>query len=147
MREKSLSLMAKVLPHMFARWRLPEDFEILAELPDGEIHIDALAGVARHALAGPIDLRIAREMRVGLESQLEKKGILPGELAEALVTVRMDTSRIRTDRRRIMHFDFAISSRIRVGTGEYSASQDEEHVWHSRPERPEDPEGPSGTDS
>lgn|SRR5690606_4227771 len=155
MREKTLGLLAKVLPHMFARWRLTGDFEILADLPDGEIHIDALSGKARHAEAGPIDLAIAREMRIGLESQLLQKGIAIGELSEAIITVRVDTSRIRTDRSRIVHFDFAISSRIRAGSEEYAASQEEDHVWHSRPEtqererreqRPDVPGGPPGRD-
>lgn len=37
MHEKELSLLARVLPHMAARWRLHRDLETLAALPDGRI--------------------------------------------------------------------------------------------------------------
>lgn len=144
-REKALGLMAKILPHMFARWRLPADFEKLADLPDGEILIDVLAGTARHALAGPVGLQIAGEMRRGLESQLLLKGIEAGGISEAVVTIQVDTSRIRTDRRRIAHFDFSISSRIRFGKEIYAASQIEDHVWHSREQPPGGSKEPTAT--
>jgi hypothetical protein len=129
---KDLSLLARVLPHIFARWRLPADFETLAGLPDGRIDIDALSGAARHETAGAIGLAVAGELKAELESRLGKKGIPQDTLAEAVVTVRTDTSRIRTDRSRIVHFDFRIASRIRTESAIYEGAQEEEHVWHSR---------------
>ncbi|MDB5104116.1 MAG: hypothetical protein JWP91_1805 [Fibrobacteres bacterium] len=132
MQDKDFALLAKVLPHMFARWRHAEDFEILAGLPDGEVRIDALTGTAGHALAGPIPLRIAAELKAGLDDQLARKGIAKADLPEAGLTVTVDTSAVKTDRTRIVHFDFRIRSRIRTVDKVFEASQDEEHVWHER---------------
>lgn len=134
MHEKEFSLIAKALPHMFARWRLPGDFETLADLADGEIVIDARSGTARHFQAGPIVLRIATELKAGLDARLAEKGIEAGEVREALVRVTVDTSKVRTDRNRIVHFDFRIDSRLEAGGGVFTASQIEDHVWHSRPD-------------
>ncbi|MDB5050222.1 MAG: hypothetical protein JWO30_3293 [Fibrobacteres bacterium] len=138
MHEKDLSLLARILPHMFARWRLPRDFEILAEHPDGRILIDALAGAAIHETAGTLDLTIARELKAGLDSQLEQRGIARDTLWEATVAIVVDTSRVKTDRNNIVHFDFRITSRIRAESGTYEGAQDEEHVWHSRAEGAEE---------
>lgn len=132
MHEKELSLMAKVLPHMFARWRLPVDFETMSDLADGEIVIDVKAGTARHSQAGPILLRIAAELKAGMDSQMAAKGIAAGEIRAAFVTVEVDTSGVRTDRKRIVHFDFRISSRLETEGGVFTASQTEDHVWHTR---------------
>ena len=132
MHEKDLSLLARVLPHMVARWRLPRDLEVLASLPDGRIRIDVLGGTAEHESTGPVELEIARELKAGLESQLEKKGIPRDALLEAVVSIDSDTSRVKTDRNSIVHFDFRIASRILARVGTFEGSQDEEHIWHSR---------------
>jgi hypothetical protein len=137
---KEFGQLARLLPHIFARWRSYADFETLADLPDGRIEIDALAGTARHGTEGPIGLAVSAELKAGLEGRLGKKGIPQATLAEATVTVLTDTKRIRTDRRRVVHFDFRIACRIRTRSADYEGAQEEEHVWHSR--EPED--GPSG---
>jgi hypothetical protein len=129
---RSLALLAKVLPHMFARWRDPEDFELLSELPDGEIAIDVLTGIARHLEGGPIPLNVARELRAGLEDQLDRRGIAKASLLEAGLIVAFDTTGVKTDRKRMVHFDFRIASRLRTGTETFEASQEEAHVWHER---------------
>ena len=132
MHEKDLGLLARVLPHMVARWRLHGDLETLAALPDGRIRIDVLKGAAAHDSAGSVDLELARELKAGLDSQLEKKGIARDTLLEASVLIDSDTSKVKTDRNSIVHFDFRIASRIRTAEGIYEGSQDEEHVWHAR---------------
>src|SRR6188768_1377002 len=101
---RDLALLAKVLPHMFARWRDWEDFEVLAGLPDGTITIDALSGQASHAaglpraadaaastasgaagaaVAKPIQLRIAREIESGFREQRVRKEIQASRIREA----------------------------------------------------------------
>jgi hypothetical protein len=129
---KDFSQLARLLPHIFARWRSHPDFETLADLPDGRIGIDALAGTARHATEGPIGLEVSAELKAGLEGLLGRKGIPRATLLEATVTVLTDTTRIRTDRRRVVHFDFSIASRIRTESATYEGAQEEEHVWHVR---------------
>jgi hypothetical protein len=134
---RHLALLAKVLPHMFARWRDWRDFEILAALSDGLVTIDALTGAATYAADGdaeasPIRLRIAEEIRSGLMDQLIRKEIQPSRVGEAVLRIRVDTSQVKTDRNRIIHFDFHIASRIHAEAGVFEASQIEEHVWHDR---------------
>ena len=124
--------MARVLPHMAARWRLHKDLETLARLSDGRIRIDVLAGKAEHESAGAIDLELARELKAGLDSQLEKKGIPRATLLEASLTLDSDTSGVKTDRNSIVHFDFRIAARIRTDSGTFEGVQEESHVWHSR---------------
>jgi hypothetical protein len=148
---RDLAMLAKVLPHMFARWRDWEDFETLAGLPDGIIAIDALAGTASHtpashpttaseaaggAEAAPIRLRIAREIRSGLMDQLVRKEIQTSRIREAVLRIGLDSSQVKTDRNRIVHFDFHIAARIHAEAGVFEASQIEEHVWHDRTDRP-----------
>jgi hypothetical protein len=134
MHDKDFTLLAKVLPHLFARWRDPGDFEVLAGLPDGAITLDALNGSARHESAGSITLRIAKELAAGFADQLSRKGISRDMVLEAGLTVAVDTSKVKTDRDRILHFDFRMASLIRTATATFTASQDEEHVWHDRPD-------------
>jgi hypothetical protein len=139
MHDKDFTLLAKVLPHLFARWRDAGDFEVLAALPDGEIGLDALTGSARHFQAGPIALRIAKELAAGFADQLSRKGIAAATVLEAGLTIAVDTSRVKTDRERIVHFDFRIASLIRTEAASFTARQDEEHVWHERPDVHPDP--------
>lgn len=127
-----LERLAKVLPHMAARWRWHADLETLAGLPDGEVRIDVLAGTALHASAGPIGLRLAGELRAGFADQLARKGIAPDSVRAAEVVIRTDTQGVLTDRSRIVHFDFRISARLETDAGAFLAEQEEPHVWHSR---------------
>jgi hypothetical protein len=135
--QREFGLLARVLPHMFARWRLPRDLETLAGLPDGGLLIDALAGTARHERAGVLDLAIAEELRAGLDSHLLKKNIPRESVSQAMVIVVTDTSQVKTDRNRIVHFDFRIACRILADEGEFLGSQTEEHVWYERNPTPE----------
>ncbi len=132
MHEKEFALLARVLPHMAARWRWHADLELPAGLPDGEIDIDALAGTAFHPVTGMLPLRLAAEMRAGLADQLERKGIDRAELTAAKVVIRFATDAVRTDKTRIVHFDFRIAARLETTSGTFTAEQDELHVWHSR---------------
>jgi hypothetical protein len=140
---RDLTLLAKVLPHLFARWRHEGDFEILADLPDGEIVIDALRGLAHQVAVGgnrlpdpiAVPLRIAREIQAGFADQLARKGIAPAGIRLAEVRVGVDTSKVKTDRARIVHFDFHIAARIDAEAGAFSAAQVDEHVWHARVDR------------
>lgn len=132
MHEKELGRLAKVLPHLAARWRWPADLETLAGLPDGEVVVDVLAGTARHAQAGPINLRLTEELKAGFSDQLTRNSIAPAFVEEALVVLKVDTGAVRTDRDRIVHFDFRISAHLRSPAGGFSGEQEELHVWHSR---------------
>jgi hypothetical protein len=132
MLEKDLTQAAKALAHFAARWRDWDDLETLAGLPDGAIEIDVLQAEARHAATGAVRLRLPEALRADLFERLARKGIDPAAVRAAGLSLRMDTAAIRTDRARIVHFDFGLEARVDAGEGERRASQREEHVWHAR---------------
>lgn len=124
--------LAQALAHIAAGWRDWGDLEALARLPDGWVEIDVLAGAARHEAAGPVALRLAEELGRALAERSARKGLAPGAIGEAIVRLRADTGAIRTDRSRIVHFDFDLEARLSAEGGEYRAARREAHVWHAR---------------
>lgn len=132
MREEEFGRIAKLLAHIAAGWRDPADLEALARLPDGRVEIDILAGTARHGTSGPVALRLADGLKAALLERLDRKGIPRGETEAAALDLRTDGGAVRTDRARIVHFDFDLEARLRAGGREYRASRREEHVWHAR---------------
>ena len=127
-----MSQAARFLVHLAAGWRDWEDLETLARLPDGTIDIDILAGAARHDRSGPIPLRLAAELRQALEARWARKGVDPGAVEAAGLVLRADTGAVRTDRNRIVHFDFDLEAWLRANARELRASRREAHVWHAR---------------
>ena len=123
---------AQALAHIAAGWRDWDDLEALARLPDGEVEIDVRSGAARHDSAGPLALRLGAELRAALETRLARKGLPPQAIDSAVLGLRFHTGAIRTDRARIVHFDFDLEARVRAEGGEYRASRREDHVWHAR---------------
>jgi hypothetical protein len=130
---------AAYLAHIAALWRDGSDLETLARLPDGLVAIDAVTGEARHRTSGPIALRLADALKAGLADRLARKGIAGGGSADgagtalsATLELSIDTGAIRTDRERIVHFDFGIEAIVGAEGGEYRASRREDHVWHAR---------------
>jgi hypothetical protein len=123
---------AAYLAHLAAGWRDGSDLETLARLPDGMVYIDVLSGLARHETAGPIALRLASALQGALAERLARKGIPAGALETAALGLRVDSGAIRTDRNRIVHFDFGIEAAVRADGREHLASRREDHVWHAR---------------
>jgi hypothetical protein len=142
MAEDEYARIAAYLAHVAALWRDWSDLETLARLPDGTVSIDAVAGGARHGTAGPIALRLADALKTGLAERMARKGIVSGsgnpgsagsgDALTATLELGVDTGAIRTDRARIVHFDFAIEARVGAEGREYRASRREDHVWHAR---------------
>lgn len=130
--EGEFDRICRSLLHLAAAWRDHGDLEALAGLPDGIVSIDLIAGSARHASSGSVTLRLAEALREALADRVARKGISPGEIREAEFLLRADTGAIRTDRARIVHFDFDLEARLRTAEKEYRAVRREDHVWHVR---------------
>ena len=109
-----------------------DDLEALAALPDGRIHLDLLTGTAKHSKAGPLDIHVTREIQAWLRQECEKDGIDHSGLKSADLWVDVDTSKIATNRKRIVCFDFDATSKLTTDEAEYSAKVSESHKWHSR---------------
>lgn len=134
MHTKALNHLAKALAHRFAGWRNAADLEALSGLPDGELRIDVLQGSATHSSGLAIGLQVSRELEAWFADQCLKKGIGREEIESAALTIAIDTAKVKTDRRRIVHFDFRIDGLIRASGASHTAHQDEDHVWHDRSE-------------
>jgi hypothetical protein len=132
MPEEEFARIASLLAHLAAAWRDHGDLEALAGLPDGNVAIDVIAGSARHESAGPFELRLGAELKAALADRLARRGIGPGVVQSAEIILRIDTGAIRTDRARIVHFDFDLEARLGAAGEEYRAVRREGHVWHSR---------------
>jgi hypothetical protein len=55
-----------------------------------------------------------------------------GSALTATLELGTETGAIRTDRDRIVHFDFGIEAKVGAEGREYRASRREDHVWHAR---------------
>ncbi|MBT3201724.1 MAG: hypothetical protein HN350_17620 [Phycisphaerales bacterium] len=132
MRRKRLNHYADAVCKMFMGWRMQDDLEILAELPNGRLTIDLLSCGAVHDSEGAVDLHIADEIQAWLEAECEKEAILFDQLDRAELVVDIDTSRVKTDKKRIVCFAFECKSVIETDEHQYFATAKETHKWYNR---------------
>jgi hypothetical protein len=123
---------ANTLPQMLVGWRMGEDLETLADLPDGTLSFDVLSGTASHSVAGALSLHVAEEMQSWLQHRLVAHRIPADTLCAATLVAEIRTDRIATDRKRIVSFDFTCSSRLVTADRTYEGRLHEKHAWHSR---------------
>jgi hypothetical protein len=132
MKLKALQGIANTLPEMLVGWRMSEDLDRLADLPDGVLRIDVLREVAVHSKAGPVELHIVLELSAWLRERLTALDIPVSQLNEVRVEADIRTDRIATDRKRIVSFDFDCHSRVATAERAYEAQRKETHKWHRR---------------
>jgi len=123
---------ANTLCHMLVGWRMGDDLEILASLPDGTLTVDVLSGVAVHDISGAVELHISKELQAWLNFRLTQLQIPTSAIQSALVTANIRTDRIPTIRKSVVSFDFAIHSIINTSDRSYTGKLIEQHHWHNR---------------
>ena len=132
MKLKALQGVANTLPEMLVGWRMSEDLDRLADLPNGVLRIDVLREVAVHSKAGPVELHIVLELSAWLRGRLTALDIPVSQLHEVHVEADIRTDRIATDRKRIVLFDFDCRSRVATRAEGLRGSTQGEHKWHRR---------------
>lgn len=132
MKLKGLREVAHTLPEMLVGWRMSEDLDRLADLPDGVLRIDVLRQAVDHSKAGPVELHVVLELSAWLRERLTALGIPLSQLNEVRVEADIRTDRIATDRKRIVSFDFDCYSRVATAQRVYEARRKETHRWHRR---------------
>ena len=132
MRRKVIQHYADVLCHMAIGWRMGDDLEVLADLPSGTIRFNILSGQATHDTQGPIQLHIASEIQDWFLDRLGKDGIPSEAIESATLDTAMNTDRIKTDKKRVVSFDWRCHSRITTDEKTYEAELADQHTWHSR---------------
>jgi hypothetical protein len=132
MRRKVIQNYADVLCHMAIGWRMEDDLEKLAELLDGSIEVNILTGRALHSQAGDLSLRIAGEMQAWLKQRLSVDRIPEDAVVRAEIRLDVRTDRIRTDKKRIVSFDWDCHSILATDERTYESQLAEAHTWHRR---------------
>ena len=116
--------------------RLGSDFELLAELPDGEVTLDLIHSLAIPSANGVIELSVVKVLASWLGSSGAQN------VNSAKVSLRIDTSKPPTHRETLISFNFngiaVLEAHGRTYVGEAS-----NHVWHNRPaQQSVPPDGP-----
>ncbi len=132
MRRKILQDYANTLCAMLVGWRMGEDLEVIADLPDGELLVNVLNGVATHSLAGVIELGVAKELQAWFFNRLKVSNIPSEVIKLATVKAGIKTDRIATNRKKIVSFDFTLQSAIETDERSYLGKLKEVHSWHQR---------------
>ena len=121
-----------VLCHMVVGWRMGDDYETIAELPDGRLSFNLLIGSVVHSNGTSPSLWIAGELHAWLGARLAKENIPIAELQAASLDVDFRTDRIKTDKKKIVSFDFECHSVLETSEKKYEGKLVERHTWHQR---------------
>jgi hypothetical protein len=114
---------------MFVGWRMAEDLEILAELPDGTLEIDVLTETVRHSSGSPPRLHVAGELAAWLGNRLGEARLSLTKLTKAHLMVVIHTERSATARKRLIAFDFACTCTVIGYDRTYVGNLVETHTW------------------
>ena len=131
MRRKVLQGVANELCQMAGGSRLTEDYEQLAELPDGTLSFDLVKSIVLHSSGIQPGLKITSELSEWLKARLRGENI-NAAMVRADLEVRYTTDRIRTDRRKLVSFDLECRSVVRTDEAAYEGASVKSHVYHQR---------------
>lgn len=109
-----------------------DDYEIIADLPDGRLSFNLLTGSVTHSGGTSPSLWIAGELHAWLSARLVKEGIPVVELQTASLDVDFRTDRIATDKKKIVSFDFQCHSVLETSEKKYEGKLVERHTYHQR---------------
>ena len=132
MRRKVLQDLANTLCQMVVGWRMVEDLERVAGLPDGTLSFDLLQKRVRHDSGGELKLWITGELAAWLQARLIAEAIDSSKLLSAELEVRFKVERRLTNRQRIVVFDFDCRSVLATDEREYRGTLVERHEWHRK---------------
>ena len=132
MRRKVLQDIANTLCHMLVGWRMSADLEALSELPDGVLSFDVLGGSVTHNQRGALKLYVAGELSAWLKQRLTSLNIPLSALQSATLCAEVKTDRIKTDKKRIVLFDWSCESAVATDEKTYVGRLVEAHQWHTR---------------
>lgn len=104
MRRKILQDLANTLCQMVVGWRMGEDIERIASLPDGTLSLDLLNGAASHSSGTTPELWIVGELEAWLRGRLASADIDPSQLIAATLTVQHKKEGSRTSQKRHIAF-------------------------------------------
>ena len=132
MLRKVLQDMANTLCQMVVGWRMGSDYERIAALPDGTLSFDLLKETVAHSSGVTPDLWITGELASWLGARLATEDIDTKNLVSAILYVQYKTGRIKTNRKKIVSFDFECHSVLATDEKRYEGGLVERHTYHQR---------------
>ena len=129
---KVLQDIANTICQMVVGWRMGDDYERIAGLPDGRLSFDLLRGTVVHSSGISPELWVAGELSAWLAARLLAEGIPESEVRTALLDVSFRTDRIKTNRKKIVSFDFECRSVLETTAKKYEGKLVERHSYHQR---------------
>lgn len=109
--------------------RIADDFELMAEMPDGEITFDLIRGTALHSVAGAISLAATDQFMTWL------RNIRPPPVDLAQILLHVDTNSPPTFRKTLISFRLYGVATLGIGARTY-VGRATNHLWHNRPAQP-----------
>lgn len=129
MGHKILKDHAHTICQMFVGWRMAQDLEILAAIPEGQLTIDVLRGECQHESLGRINSSIASEISAWFKHRLTAHGIEQSEVLQAVLTVQLNRIPQTSKRRSGVTFDWRCDGFICTIDREYRSQLHESHTW------------------
>jgi hypothetical protein len=129
MGHKILKDHAHTICQMFVGWRMTQDLEIFATIPEGQLTIDVLRGECKHESLGPIDTYIAGEISAWFKHRLTAHEIEQKEILQAVLTVQLNRIPQTSKRHRGVKFDWRCDGFICTIDREYRSQLHESHTW------------------
>ena len=130
MRRKVLQDIANTVCQITVGWRFAEDYEKVAQLPDGTLDVDLLTEQTSHSDGSAPTLRITAEVSAWLRHRLLVHGIPLEALRSARLSVTHTADRSSADKRRIPSLDFSCRSFIETAEGRYVGVLVKKHAGH-----------------
>ena len=132
MRRGLLQDLANTLCQMAASANCPQDYELLAALPDGTVLFNLLAPSAWHSSGEHLELEAVKQLSNWLNARLAAEEPNRPRLDRAEVELSYRTDRIRTDREKLVSFDFQCGSVLGAPIGQFRGGPVTRHVYHQR---------------
>jgi len=132
MGHKVLQDHAHVFCQMFMGWRMADDLDVFAKLPEGRLLINVLDSTTEHSEVGRIGVRIAHEIHAWFLHRLNQHRIPLEDIKAAWLLVHIKNT-VPTKHKIGITFDWSCDATIVTKDREYSARLAEPHTWIPMP--------------
>lgn len=129
MGHKILKDHAHTICQMFVGWRMSQDLELFATIPQGQLSIDILRATCTHESLGAIDTHIAGEISAWFRHRMTVHQIAESVILQAILTVQLKRTPQTSKRDCGVVFDWQCEGIIRTIDREYRSQLHEPHTW------------------
>jgi hypothetical protein len=123
---------ADTMPHVIAGRMDPNDFEALADLPDGVLTVDLLTAEARHSSGSTPKLHVVTDLVAWLDDRLAAARFARSSLTQVELAIAISTKRVVTDRARIIPFDLVCTATFATEERTFTSKPATSLRWYKR---------------